>query len=80
MKSITPIKSIFEQISEVAFNTADLRVVKEYTVDFVTSKNINSRDKESILKAIGECKTIVRFQTYIANSLLKYEGLGVKHN
>lgn len=70
------IKSIFEQISEIVFNTADLNFAKQSTVEFVSSKNINDKDKQSILKAINECKTIQRFQMYIANALLKYEGLG----
>ena len=70
------IRSIFEQISEIAFNTADLNFAKQNTIEFVQSKNINDKDKQSILKAIDECKTITKFQMYIANALLKYEGLG----
>jgi hypothetical protein len=70
------IRSIFEQISEIVFTTADLAIAKQSTVEFVSSKNINDKDKQSILKAIDECKTIQRFQFYIANALLKYEGLG----
>ena len=71
------IKSIFEQISEIVFNTADLTIARQQTIEFVQSKNINDKDKQSILKAINECKTIQRFQMYIANALLKYEGLGM---
>jgi hypothetical protein len=70
------IKSIFEQISEIVFNTADLATAKQHTVEFVSSKNINDKDKQAILSSINECKTIQRFQFYIANALLKYEGLG----
>lgn len=70
------IRSIFEQISEVVFNTADLNVARQSTIEFVSSKNINNKDKQSILKAINECKTITKFQMYVANALLKYEGLG----
>lgn len=70
------IKSIFEQISEIVFNTADLATAKQHTVEFVSSKNINDKDKQAILFNINECKTIQRFQIYVANALLKYEGLG----
>lgn len=70
------IRSIFEQISEIAFNTADLSFAKQNTIEFVQSKNINDKDKQSILKAIDECINIHQFQRYIANALLKYEGLG----
>jgi hypothetical protein len=71
------IRSIFEQISEIAFNTADLTLARQSTIEFVQSKNINDKDKQLILKSVNECKTIQRFQIYIANALLKYEGLGM---
>jgi hypothetical protein len=70
------IKSIFEQISEIAFNTADLGFAKQHAIEFVSSKNINDKDKQSILFSINECSTLYKFQNYIANALLKYEGLG----
>jgi hypothetical protein len=70
------IRSIFEQISEIVFNTADLAIAKQNTVEFVSSKNINDKDKQAILFSINECKTITKFQMYVANALLKYEGLG----
>jgi hypothetical protein len=71
------IRSIFEQISEIVFNTADLATAKQNTVEFVSSKNINDKDKQVILFSINECKTITKFQMYVANALLKYEGLGM---
>ena len=70
------IRSIFEQISEIVFNTADLTTARQSTIAFVQSKSINDKDKQSILKAVNECKTITNFQMYVANALLKYEGLG----
>jgi hypothetical protein len=70
------IRSIFEQISEIVFNTADLAIAKQNIVEFVSSKNINDKDKQAILFSINECKTITKFQMYVANALLKYEGLG----
>lgn len=70
------IKSIFNQIAEWAFTTADLESVKKDTIDFVQSKNINELDKAKIICNINECTTSLSFQKYIANSLLKYEGLG----
>ena len=71
------IKSIFEQIAEWAFTVADLNAVKKDTIDFVQSKQINESDKQSIIKNVNECKTLTRYHTYIANALLKYEGLGM---
>ena len=71
------IKSIFEQISTKVFTMTNLSQAKAYVTEFVNSKNINEEDKRSILKAVDESKTLVRFQTYICNSLLKYEGMSV---
>lgn len=71
------IKSIFEQISSNVFGMKDLQVAKQYVVDFVTNKSINNEDKTRIIRAVNEAKTIVSFQRYICNALLKYEGLGV---
>ena len=74
--STIQIKSIFEQISEIVFNTADLTIARQSTIAFVSSKNINDKDKQLIISSINECTTITKFQMYVANAILKYEGLG----
>ncbi len=74
--STVQIKSIFEQISEIVFNTADLTIARQSTIAFVSSKNINDKDKQLIISSINECTTITKFQMYVANAILKYEGLG----
>lgn len=71
------IKSIFEQISEQVFVMADLNEAKIFVINFVQDKGINDKDKNSIVNAVKECKSLVRLQTYICNSLLKYEGMSV---
>jgi hypothetical protein len=72
-----PIKSIFEQISERVFDIKKLNEAKSFIVDFVSNKDINEKDKQTIIKAINECKYLYQIQKYICDSLLKYEGLGV---
>lgn len=72
-----PIKSIFEQISERVFLMTNLAQAKQFTVEFVESKQINEKDKDLILKAVKESKSLVSFQRYICNALLKYESLGM---
>jgi hypothetical protein len=72
-----PIKSIFEQISEQVFKMTQLPEVKKFILEFVKKKNINEKDKDAIIKAVNEAKTLAAFQRYICNSLLKYEGLGI---
>ena len=73
------IKSIFEQISEQVFKMKNLAEAKQFTTEFVNSKNINEVDKQSILKAVNEARSLTAFQGYICNSLLKYEGLSVNN-
>lgn len=71
------IKSVFEQISEQVFKMNNLNEAKTFTINFINEKNINEVDKKNILRQLNDIKTLVRFQTYICNSLLKYEGMSV---
>lgn len=72
------IKSIFQDISEMVFvPTGTLAEIKARVATAVESRAINDKDKKSIIRNINEAKSIVRLQTYICNSLLQYEGLGM---
>ena len=71
------IKSIFEQISEKVFVAKDLKQAQQMIVEFVESKGINDKDKQMILKNTNDCKTLTKLQSYICNSLLQYEGMGM---
>jgi hypothetical protein len=71
------IKSIFEQISEKVFTMRNLGEAQQFIVDFVNEKKINEKDKQSIITNTLSAKSIQRLQTYLCNSLLKYEGMGV---
>ena len=71
------IKSIFEQISAEVFRMTSLDEAKYFVTKFITDKHINEQDKLSITKAVSETRSIVAFQRYICNALLKYEGLGI---
>ena len=76
-KAKVPIKSIFEQIATQIFLMTDLAKVKVFVTEFVNSKDINEHDKYHILQEVNNAKSLVRFQAYICNSLLKYEGMGM---
>lgn len=71
------IKSIFEQIAQQVFAMKDPVAAKQFIVEFVNSKGIADDDKAVIIANVNACKTISKIQTYICNSLLKYEGMGV---
>ena len=71
------IKSIFEQIAENVFKMSDVNQAKTCVKEFVESKKIKAEDKVTIISNVEACKSISRVHTYICNSLLKYEGMGL---
>lgn len=71
------IKSIFEQIATQIFTMKDINAAKTFINEFVNDKNINEQDKKVILNNIRDIKNMIKLQTYICNSLLKYEGMSV---
>jgi len=71
------IKSIFEAIALDVFAAKSLPVVQQSIKEYVESKDIKEVDKKQILKEVSESKSLIKLQTYICNSLLKYEGMGV---
>ena len=73
------IKSIFEQISEQVFTMTSLEQAKQFVTKFVSDKNINEKDKANILREVNNTKSLFKFQNYICNSLLKYEGMGMNN-
>lgn len=73
----TQIKSIFEQISTKVFEMTNVNEAKTYITEFVSGRDINGDDKNKILRDISNISSIIKLQTYVCNSLLKYEGMGV---
>lgn len=71
------IKSIFEQIAFEVFSIKDVNQAKQFITEFVSNKNIKDEDKKVIIDNVNACKSISRIQSYICNSLLRYEGMSV---
>jgi F0F1-type ATP synthase delta subunit len=74
---MTKIKSVLEQIAATVFTMTNVTDAKEYINEFINSKDINDKDKASIIKAVAEIKSLIKLQTYLCNALLKYEGMGM---
>jgi hypothetical protein len=68
---------MFEQIATQVFTMKDVNAAKTFINEFVNDKDINDIDKKVILNNIKDIKHINKLQTYICNSLLKYEGMSV---
>jgi hypothetical protein len=72
------IKSVLEEIAPQIFQIKNLNEAKDVIKGFLESKKINDIDKQIIFQNINNSKNISSIHRYIANSLLKYEGMGVK--
>jgi len=72
-----PIKSIFEQVAPEVFAATNVHTAKSTITNFLNKKNIKEIDKKTILYNLESCRSLTRVQTYICNSLLKYEGKGL---
>lgn len=70
------LKSVLEAVSQPVFNAKTLDEGKRIITDYIEQKKINGEDKVTILKNVNECRTLVKLQTYLCNSLLTYEGMG----
>jgi F0F1-type ATP synthase delta subunit len=71
------IKSVLEQIAATVFTMTNVADAKDYISEFINSKDINDKDKASIVRAVAEIKSMLKLQTYLCNALLKYEGMGM---
>ena len=71
------IKSIFEQIASEVFNMKDVNKAKQFITEFVNNKKIKDEDKTVIIDNVNKCKYLYQIQSYICNSLLRYEGMSV---
>jgi hypothetical protein len=72
------IKSVLEEIAPQIFQMRDLNEAKNTIKVFLEDKKIKDTDKQIILKNIDGSKNINSIHKYIANSLLKYEGIGIR--
>ena len=71
------IKSIFEQIASEVFNMKDVNKAKQFVTEFVNNKKIKDEDKTVIIDNVNKCKYLYQIQSYICNSLLRYEGMSL---
>jgi hypothetical protein len=72
------IKSVLEEVAPQVFQIRDLSEAKGVILSFIETKNIKDTDKKIIVGNVSQLKNINAIHRYMANSLLKYEGLGIK--
>ncbi len=76
-KAKVKIISTLDSIVSEAFLMTNLGEAKRKVCTYLQSTKINEVDKQTMILEIEFKATLYDFHTYIANALLKYEGLGI---
>ena len=71
------IESVLAEVSSQVFCSTNLKEGKNAVINLLEKKRIKEEDKRNILTNLERIKTLPRLQSYVCNSLLRYEGLGV---
>lgn len=69
------IRSILNKITENVFTSKNFVKTKEDVLLLLEECRV--KDKDRMILDISRCKSLFALQKYCANSLLKYEGLGM---
>ena len=69
------IQSTLTKIAEQVFTAKSCDEAKKIALDYLSESKINEEDRVKMIAEIEQKKDLVKLQTYIANALLKFEGL-----
>ena len=69
--------STLTQIAEQVFTAKTCDEAKKIALDFLSESKINEEDRKKMISEIEQKKDLVKLQIYIANALLKFEGLSL---
>lgn len=69
------LRAILDDVYTAKTLEAGLAIVEKLLVD----SPVREEEKRLMILHAKGCQTLVKLQTYITNSFLKYEGMGVKH-
>jgi hypothetical protein len=71
------IKSTLTKIAEQVFTAKTCDDAKKIALDYLSESKINEEDRVKMIEEIQQKKDLVKLQMYIANALLKFEGLSI---
>ena len=72
-----PLVSTLDKIATQVFEAKTLDEAKKLCLDYLQESKIKESDRLKMISEIEAMKHLHKVQLYIANALLKYEGLGV---
>ena len=71
------IQSTLTKIAEQVFTAKSCDEAKKIALDYLSESKINEEDRVKMIAEIETKKDLVKLQIYIANALLKFEGLSL---
>jgi hypothetical protein len=71
------IESTLANITNDVFNAKDFKTAQQTALAHLEECKIKESDKQKMIEDINKLRNLEQLQFYCANSLLKYEGLGV---
>jgi len=71
------LESTLTNIAEQVFSSTSIEQAKTIALDFLSESKINKEDRKKMIEEIETKKDLVKLQIYIANALLKFEGLSL---
>lgn len=71
------LESTLTKIAEQVFGATSVEQAKTITLEFLSESKINEADRKKMIAEIETKKDLVKLQIYIANALLKFEGLSL---
>jgi len=73
------IVSTLDRIATQVFESRTLDEAKEICINYLKESKIKESDRLKMIDEIEKMKHLHKVQMYIANALLKYEGLGLNN-
>jgi hypothetical protein len=71
------LESTLTKIAEQVFGATSVEQAKTIALEFLSESKINEADRKKMIAEIETKKDLVKLQIYIANALLKFEGLSL---
>jgi len=71
------LESTLTNIAEQVFTATSVQQAKQIALEFLDKSKIKEEDRKKMINEIETKTDLVKLQIYIANALLKFEGLSL---
>jgi hypothetical protein len=77
MKTQPKIQSTLTNVCSEIWGMNDVNLAKETLINYVNGTKVKDEDKKRMINDVSIITSKMKLDRYVANALLKYEGLGV---